>query len=218
MSDDFAELLATPGVREICQLRSSFGFMAYHGGALEEMTDVIAAAAAERCGASYYGVLQPKGLEWHIPSTQVSPSVSPTLAAFVDHVDTVITIHGFGRRGYFTTLLLGGQHRELAEHVGTTLRRHLPAYEVATDLERIPSELRGMHRLNPVNLPVHRGVQIELPPRVRGTTPLFWDWEGPSLAPHAEALVNGLVEAVTTWTAGPQGASRSTTQPSSPRR
>jgi hypothetical protein len=52
---------------------------------------------------------------------------------------------------------------------------------------------------NPVNLPPQQGVQIELPPRVRGTTPLFWDWEGPGLTPHTQALVEGLVDAVTTW-------------------
>jgi hypothetical protein len=42
-------------------------------------------------------------------------------------------------------------------------------------------------------------VQIELPPRVRGTTPLFWDWEGPGLTPHTQALVDGLVDAVDSW-------------------
>lgn len=217
MSDAFAELLATPGVDEVCHLRSSFGFMAYHGGQLEEMTDVIAQAAAERSGASYYGVHQPKGLDWHIPSTKVTPAASPRLAEFIEHVDIVVTIHGFGRRGYFTTLLLGGQNRALAAHVGGELRRTLPAYEIATDLERIPSELRGMHARNPVNLPRQQGVQIELPPRVRGTTPLFWDWEGPGMAPHAAALVDGLVAAACSWPLyeQDQGASRSMTQPPS---
>lgn len=199
MSEQFAELLATPGVDEVCELRSRFGFMAFHGGALEEMTDVIARAAAERTGASYYGVHQPKGMEHHIPSTRFDPAVSERLRSFVDHVHTVITIHGFGRRGFFTTLLVGGQNRDLAHHVGHHLRRRLPAYEIATDLERIPKELQGMHPKNPVNLPPRQGVQIELPPRVRGTTPLFWDWEGPGLTPHTQALVDGLVDAVDSW-------------------
>ena len=57
MTDPFAELLATTGVHEVCELRSRIGFMAYHGGALEEQTDVIASQAAQRSGASYYGVL-----------------------------------------------------------------------------------------------------------------------------------------------------------------
>jgi phage replication-related protein YjqB (UPF0714/DUF867 family) len=199
VSEPFADLLASPGVEEVCVLRGSFGFMAYHGGHLEEMTDVVARAAAEASGASYYGVHQPKGLDWHIPSIKVTPRLSPALASFVEHVDVVVTIHGYGRAGFFTTLLLGGQNRALAEHVGAALRPRLPAYEIATDLERIPSELRGLHRDNPVNLPRQQGVQIELPPRVRGTTPLFWDWEGPGPAPHTQSLIAGLIDAATTW-------------------
>ncbi len=199
MSEQFAQLLATPGVEEVCELGGHFGFMAFHGGALEEMTDVIARAAAERTGASYYGVHQPKGLERHIPSTRFDPAVSERLRSFVDHVHTVITIHGFGRSGMFHTLLVGGRNRHLAHHVGEHLRHRLPAYEIATDLDRIPRELQGLHPKNPVNLPERQGVQIELPPRVRGTTPLFWDWEGPGLTPHTQALVDGLVDAVESW-------------------
>ena len=39
---------AFDGVTEECELRGSFGFMAYHGGGLEETTDVVARAAAAR--------------------------------------------------------------------------------------------------------------------------------------------------------------------------
>jgi phage replication-related protein YjqB (UPF0714/DUF867 family) len=195
----FADLLAHPGVEEVVELRSRFGFMAYHGGGLEEMTDVIAGQAAQRAGASYYGVHQPIELQWHIPSTQVTPDASPALAAFLDHVDIVVTVHGFGRQGYFTTLLLGGRNRILADHVGRHLQAKLPAYEIATDLERIPPELRGQHRANPVNLAREEGVQLELPPRVRGSSPLWWDWEGPGLTPHTEALIDALAVAATSW-------------------
>lgn len=191
----FAELLAHPGVEEVSVLRSRLGFAAYHGGGLEEMTDVIARAAAERSGASYYGVHQPPGLEWHVPSTHVSPDDSPALARFLDHVEVVITVHGYGRAGFFTTLLLGGQNRPLAHHVGGHLREALPAYTIATDLDRIPAPLRGLHPRNPVNLPPRRGVQIELPPRVRGSSPLWWDWEGPGFTPHTEALIEALAAA-----------------------
>ena len=195
----FADLLATPGVVEQCELRSTFGIMAYHGGSLEETTDVVARAVAERTGASYYAVLQPPDLNWHIPSHKFTPAESPRLATFMDHVDIVITIHGFGRRGLFTSLLIGGQHRALADHIGGHLRAHLPAYDVVTDLDRIPRELRGLHATNPVNVPRQRGVQIELPPRVRGSSPLWADWEGPGPVPHTKSLIDGLVVAVTTW-------------------
>ncbi len=190
----FDQLLAHPGVREECELRSRIGFMAFHGGALEEQTDVIAAEAARRSGASYYGVLQPSDLLWHIPSTKFDPIHSPVLTGFMAHVEVVITVHGYGRDGHWATLLLGGQNRHLADHVADHLRPALPAYELITDLERIPKELRGLHPANPVNLPPRQGVQIELPPRVRGSSPLWADWEH-GLVPHTEALIEGLAQA-----------------------
>jgi len=195
----FATLLTQPGVVEISELRSTVGFMAYHGGALEVMTDVIASRAAEQADASLYAVLQPEGMRDHLSSTRVSPNESEQLAAFIDHVDIVVTVHGFGQRGLFTSLLLGGQNRPFAEHVGRALRAALPAYDIRTDIETIPTQLRGLHEANPVNLPRDSGVQIELPPRVRGSSPLWWDWEGPGLTPHTESLIDGLATAVATW-------------------
>jgi phage replication-related protein YjqB (UPF0714/DUF867 family) len=198
----FAELLAHPEVDEVCELRGRFGFMAYHGGGLETMTDVIAGAAARRSDASYYGVHQPVGMDAHIPSVKVSPSDSSALSRFLEHVDVVVTVHGFGRQGLFTSLLLGGRNRHLAAHLGRHLRAALPAYEVLTDVDAIPPELRGMHPANPVNLPPRAGVQIELPPRVRGSSPLWWDWEGPGLVPHTEALIDALSAGAATFDAG----------------
>jgi phage replication-related protein YjqB (UPF0714/DUF867 family) len=203
MTEPFAELLATTGVREVCVLRSRIGFMAYHGGSLEEQTDVIASAAAERSGASFYGVLQPDDLQWHIPSHKVSPDASATLQQFIEHVDTVITIHGFGRQTHFLSLLLGGQNRQLADHVAGHLRPHLPDYEIITELERIPKELRGLHRDNPVNLPRQQGVQIELPPRVRGAGPVWADWDHTEMVPHMASLIDGLAAAATAWSTEP---------------
>lgn len=196
---EFAALLGSAGVREVSELRGSIGFMAYHGGNLEWLTDVIAERAAERADASLYAVIQPNGMREHLASTRVNPAESPALEAFIGHVDIVITIHGFGRMGLFSSLLLGGRNRRFAEHVGDSLRSHLPAYDILTDLEAIPPQLRGQHERNPVNLPPQQGVQIELPPRVRGSSPLWWDWEGPDLTPHTERLIDGLVEAATTW-------------------
>jgi phage replication-related protein YjqB (UPF0714/DUF867 family) len=201
VSDDlaFAQLLAHDGVEEVMEQRGRFGFMAFHGGSLEAMTDVIARAAAERAGASYYGVHQPPDLQWHLPSTAIDPALSDPLATFLDHVDVVVTVHGFGREGFWSTLLLGGQNRALADHVGAALTAALPAYEIATDLERVPAPLRGLHARNPVNLPRQGGVQLELPPRVRGQSPIWWDWDGPGHTPHTNALIDALATAATTW-------------------
>jgi phage replication-related protein YjqB (UPF0714/DUF867 family) len=200
MMQSFADLLASPGVEEVCELRGRVGFMAYHGGSLEEQTDVIARHAAERSGASFYAVLQPDDLQWHIPSHTVGRTASPLLQSFIDHVDIVVTVHGFGRHDHFLSLLLGGQNREFAEHVAGHLQPLLPEYTIVTDLEAIPKDLRGMHPDNPVNMASNQGVQIELPPRVRGSSPVWADWDHSQMVPPMAALIDGLVAAATSWT------------------
>lgn len=200
-----SELLEHDGVVERVELRSSFGFMAFHGGSLERVTDEIASAAAERAGASLYAVIQPPDLWWHLPSTSFDPAHSPALAAFLDHVEVVTSIHGYGRDGLFTTLLLGGRNRSLARHLAGPLRRALPGYEIVDDLEAIPRELAGQHPRNPVNLAAGGGVQLELPPRVRGLGP-YWQGHDGWPVPHTEALVDALADAASTWPATPTPA------------
>lgn len=192
------------------ELRSTFGFLAFHGGALERMTDRIAAEAALRADASLYAVVQPPGLREHLPSIEVTPDASPRLGAFLDHVDVAVAIHGYGRDGLWSTLLLGGRNRALAGHVGGHLAGALDEHVVCTDLDAMPDGLRGVHPDNPVNRCRSEGVQLELPPGVRGLTPRWAGWEGPALPPPAEAVVAALAEAARTWPV--QGASRSTTQ------
>jgi phage replication-related protein YjqB (UPF0714/DUF867 family) len=186
----FAELLQQPGVEEVLELRSSFGFLAFHGGSLEEETDTIAAAAAARAGASLYAVLQPAELRWHIPSADVDPAASPALARFLDHVEVAVALHGYGRAGWWTTLLAGGRNRDLAADVRRRVEAALPGYEVIDELSTIPPALRGMHPDNPVNRPRWGGVQLELPPRVRGLGP-YWDDH-----PHDTRPTAGLVAAL----------------------
>lgn len=195
----FAELLATDGVEESMVLRSRFGFMAYHGGGLELMTDVIATAAAGRSGASYYGIVHPPDWTAHISSIDVDPSASPHLGAFLEHVEVVITVHGYGRRWLMTSILLGGQNRGLAGALAAELRAGLPAYRVIDDLDDMPASLRGLHPRNPVNLPGERGVQVELPMRARGLGPMWWDWET-GLTPHTDALIDALARTAERWT------------------
>jgi phage replication-related protein YjqB (UPF0714/DUF867 family) len=195
----FTRRLAEPGVIELCELRSRFGFMAYHGGALEARTDTIASAAAEASGASLYAVLHPPPEPQHVPSILVRPAESPVLAEFIEHVDVVVTIHGFGRWGMFTSLLLGGSNRRLAATIGERLSSVLDGYDVVTDLAEIPRELRGLHPDNPVNLPRLAGVQIELPPRVRGLGPKWADWRGDGLVPPAQAVVDVLARVAADW-------------------
>src|SRR3984885_14145316 len=61
-----SELLSQPDVLEVGQLRSRFGFLAIHGGGLEQMTDVIAERAAEAADASLYVVRHPDRYPHHL--------------------------------------------------------------------------------------------------------------------------------------------------------
>ncbi|WP_099023564.1 poly-gamma-glutamate hydrolase family protein [Mycolicibacterium palauense] len=164
-----SELLSEPGVVEASVLRSRIGFMAVHGGGLEKMTDVIAERAAARAGASLYVVRHPEDYPHHLPSARYRPGESALLDDFLDHVDTVISLHGYGRQGRETDLLAGGPNRNLAAQLAGAVR--LPGYRVVTDLDAIPRELRGLHPDNPVNRVRRGGTQLELPARVRGISP-----------------------------------------------
>src|SRR5262245_5329924 len=198
----FTDLLAHPGVREECELRTSVGFMAFHGG-LEAHTEIVARGAADACGAAYYAVIQPAGFRWHVPSNAFRPHESARLAAFVDHVDVALALHGYYRRALGPTILLGGSNRELAAIAGDILRERQDDIQcdVIDDLALIPAELRGVHPENPVNLPPDGGVQVELTPRVREP------------GPRHDALVAALADAVVRY-----GASRTDVQPSGVRR
>lgn len=190
-------LLSEPGVSEISQLRSRFGFLAIHGGGLEEMTDVIAERAADAAGASVYVLRHPDRYPHHLPSARFDPAESPRLAEFLDHVDVAVSLHGYGRIGRSTQLLAGGRNRALAAHLARHIQ--LTGYRVITDLEDIPPELRGLHPGNPVNRVRDGGTQLELSPRVRGISPRSPLPGDDGLSPVTSALVHGLAEAARTW-------------------
>jgi phage replication-related protein YjqB (UPF0714/DUF867 family) len=195
-SATWADLLDHPEVVEGAVKRSKVGVMAFHGG-LEGGTAEIAEAAADASGASLYFVNQPAALRWHVPSRSVDPAHSRLLADWLEHVDVAIAIHGYGRIRQPRRILLGGRNREFAELLGEHLAGAVSGFEVVTELGSIPSELRGLHPDNPVNRPRLGGVQVELPPSARGTTPRPPDpaW-GPGGAPAriAEALAAGIMD------------------------
>jgi phage replication-related protein YjqB (UPF0714/DUF867 family) len=168
------ELLATVGVQERFVAGSRVGVCALHGG-LEQGTAEIAEAAATASGASFYAVVQPDDLRWHVPSHRYDPALSLCLRAFLTSIDIVISVHGFGgvrdADDRWTTALLGGTNRELAADLAGALTQALPQYRWIADLDSMPRHLRGLHPANPVNRVAHGGVQLELPPRVRRSGP-----------------------------------------------
>jgi len=192
-----SDLLTDPEVTESSVLRSTFGFLAIHGGGLEKMTDVIAERAADAADASVYLVRHPRGYPNHLSSSAFRAGESAMLAAFLEHVDVVVSIHGYGRMNRSTQLLVGGRNRTLAAH----LAHHvvIPGYDVVTDLDEIPRELRGMHPDNPVNQTRGGGAQLELSPRVRGISPRSGMTGDDGLTRATSALVDGLVSAARSW-------------------
>jgi phage replication-related protein YjqB (UPF0714/DUF867 family) len=205
---DLAELLTLPGMREECVLRSTVGFMALHGGSQDRGTDQIARRSAELAGASYYAIVQPPGLRVHLTSRLHDPEQSPRLQAFLGHVVIAISVHGFGRDGFaiwfdpdrglmidpygpalrgrqtgpLRGIIVGGLNTQLLAAARRLLHGRFAGYHVADERVRL-----GFHPDNPVNLPSAHGVQVELPPGLRGIG---------DLGEHVEPMQHGVVTQV----------------------
>jgi len=208
---DLAELLSLPGVEEVCVLRSTVGFMALHGGSQDRGTHEIASRAAERAGASYYAIVQPSGLRVHLTSRKHNPDQSERFQAFLRHVKIAISVHGFGRdgfcwwadpaqglvvepygpalRGHQTAplrgIIVGGRNAELLAVSRRLFDDRFEGYHVADERVRL-----GFDAHNPVNLPSAHGVQVELPPGLRG----IGDF-GDRLVPSEDGIVTQVIAA-----------------------
>src|SRR5262245_42270430 len=155
----FDELLRHPGVVEEWELRSPFGFLAIHGGSLNgarPSSRPTPPAVPARRSTRY--------ANRHIPSALVDPTSSPALSAFLDHVDVVVSVHGYGRRGFSNVVLIGGRNRELATRAAVAMRAAVPSHRFVDDLTAIPPTLRGVHLDNPGDRPRGGGIQLELRP------------------------------------------------------
>jgi phage replication-related protein YjqB (UPF0714/DUF867 family) len=209
---DLAELLGMPGIREECVLGSNVGFMALHGGSQDRGTEHIAARAAEQAGASYYGIVHPSDLRVHLTSRLHDPAHSVQLRTFIMHVDVAISVHGFGRDGFalwidrdggltiepygpavrgrqtgpMRGIILGGLNAQLLRTGRQLFEQRFADYHVADERVRL-----GFHPDNPVNLPSAHGVQVELPPGLRG----IGDF-GEILVPRQDGIVNEVVAAL----------------------
>ena len=206
---DLTELLAIPGMREECILRSTVGFMALHGGSQDRGTEQIARRAAEQVGASFYGILHPSELRVHLTSRLHDPEHSVHLRAFLGRVDVAISVHGFGRDGFslwidpgrgliiepygpavrgrqtgpLRGIIVGGLNEPLLDAARQLFQGRFAGYHVADERVRL-----GFHPDNPVNLPSAHGVQVELPPGLRG----IGDF-GETLVPRPDGIVEDVV-------------------------
>lgn len=201
-----------PGIEEVCELRSAVGFMALHGGSQDRGTHEIASRAAAQSGASYYAIVQPRDVRVHLTSRRHDPEMSPAMQAFLSHVDIAISVHGFGRDGFnfyihpgiqlviepygpalrgrqtgpLRGIIVGGLNPALVDVACRLLGERLPGYHAGSERVRL-----GFHPRNPVNLPAAHGVQIELPPALRGIGDL-----GEDLVPAQDGIVTEVVAAL----------------------
>jgi phage replication-related protein YjqB (UPF0714/DUF867 family) len=170
-------------------LRSRVGVMALHGGSQDRGTDFIARRVAEESGSSLYAIIQPRDVRVHLTSRLHDPRQSVHLRQFLGHVAIAISVHGFGRdgfsfwidpdrglmidpygpalrgrqRGPLRGIILGGRNPDLLDSARDLFAGRPPGYHVADERVRL-----GFHPDNPVNLPSAAGVQVELPPGLRG--------------------------------------------------
>ncbi|CAI8423234.1 MAG: Uncharacterised protein [Acidimicrobiaceae bacterium] len=199
---NFTDLLSTPQITEEIEIRSSFGVCALHGGGLERATEAVARDVAKNTDSSYYAVLQPEGSRLHLSSKYFDPKKSLKLNHFLKNIDTLVSIHGYGKEDDFWALLLGGSNREMAYHLAGSLRGVLPEeYRVVDQIDQIPLHLRGIHPDNPVNCPINGGVQIEIPPGLRWNREYnFWsDADGTPRSEDLNLLIKGLISGINSW-------------------
>ena len=193
-------------------MRSAVGFLALHGGSQDRGTDQLASRAAEQSGSSYYAIVQPTGLRVHLTSRLHNPDHSETLQSFLQHVEIAISVHGFGREGFsvwvdpergpviepygpalrgrqtgpLRGIIVGGLNGDMVDSARRLLHDRFAGYHVADERVRL-----GFHPDNPANLPSAHGIQIELPPGLRGIGDL-----GEQLVPSADGLVTEVVAAL----------------------
>jgi phage replication-related protein YjqB (UPF0714/DUF867 family) len=199
----FAELLGHPEVVEELELRanSAVGFLALHGG-LEPGTAELARSAAARAGASCYTVSQPRELHVHVPSVDADPDDAPHLAAFLDHVSTIVSVHGYYRPlERPQAVLVGGANRALVAALAGELRGVLPGYRVVDETDAIPSHMRGLDPRNPVNRAERGGVQLELPHHLRTVRPSRYDSQSALHEEHTATLLATIVQFAATLAA-----------------
>ena len=163
-------------------------------------------------GASSYAIVQPRGLRVHLTSRYHDPAQSERLRRFLDHVEIAISVHGFGRDGFCLSvdparglviepygpalrgtqtgplrgIIVGGRNADLLELARGLLHDRFAGYRVADERVRL-----GFHPANPVNLPSAQGVQIELPPGLRG----IGDF-GEQLVPSQNGVVTEVIAAL----------------------
>lgn len=148
-------------------LRGQVGLMAFHGGSIEKGTEEMANYICSKTDCSLYvfsGRLSRDNYEkLHVPSSLLNPAHSEKLSSFMTHIATAIAFHG---HRIDECILVGGLNRGMRKK----LVRALSEYDAKDAMEgNDPSYklVRGESLQNIVNKAPEKGVQIEIPHRLR---------------------------------------------------
>ncbi len=174
-------------IQEYLRLEGPLGLIALHGGGIEPGTEEIARFVAYHSGASLYvyaGRRSGGNLSLHRPSHDGKIDKRILFVEFLNHVKAAISIHGHGRGQ--DRVYVGGLHQSMVQRFVGLVRPALFEYEWVSNPKVIPPGLRGQSPNNVVNLPPARGMQLELPLKLRQTrrTP-----DGRGYEPTGDALL-----------------------------
>jgi len=190
---EFRVILRDPAVREVFLPGHAVGVFAPHGGGIEPGTEEIARAVAQATGATLYvlSAKRPSGNgQLHIACTKMIPGISTKLDSAIAACRIAISIHGHGRTKDGGAVYVSGRATDAVQVTAGAMRHALKGvFEVVDELDRIPSDLAGLHKDSLVNRPKGGGVQIELPRALR-------EEARPAIRGAAAQLVTALVEAV----------------------
>jgi phage replication-related protein YjqB (UPF0714/DUF867 family) len=157
-------------VQEYLRLEGPLGLMAIHGGGIEPGTEEIARFVACHSRASLYvyaGRRSGGNLSLHRPSHDGRIEERALVVQFLKHVKTAISIHGHGRGQ--NCAYVGGLNESMVQRFVKLARPALSQYKWIWDPKIIPPGLSGRSPSNVVNLPPAKGMQLELPLKLRQT-------------------------------------------------
>ena len=187
-----------PAIIEDSTLRSRFGFMAIHGGGLEQMTDVIAERAADAAGASVYVLRHPDHYPHHLPSALYRAAGVRT-ARRVPRPRRGRGVAARLRPHRAQHPTAGRRPQPRARRTPRAPRQRCPATRSSPTSTRSRASCAALHPDNPVNRVRGGGTQLELTPRVRGISPRSRLPGDDGLSPATSALVQGLVATARSW-------------------